>query len=129
MTISLQVSKLPIETPEDHQAVLARIDLLMDAMPGSEEAVELAVLAGLCARYEDVAFPIDPPSAIDAIKFRMEQAGYSQADLAKVLGSRSRASELLSGKVRTLSVNQIRRLHAAWRIPADVLIRDPAHAA
>ena len=108
---------------------LARIDMLMDATPGSEEAVELAVLAGLCARYEDVAFQIDPPSAIDAIKFRMEQAGYSQADLAKVLGSRSRASELLSGKVRTLSVSQIRRLHAAWRIPADVLIRDPAHAA
>ena len=129
MTISLHVSKLPIETPDDHQAVLARIDALMDAEAGSVEAVELTVLSSLCAQYESTAFPIDPPSPADAIRFRMEQAGYSQADLARVLGSRSRASEILSGKSRSLSVTQIRRLHAAWHIPADVLIRDPAHAA
>jgi HTH-type transcriptional regulator/antitoxin HigA len=128
MTISLQVSKLPIETPEDHQAVLARIDALLDAEPASADAVELKVLAILCAQYESTAFPIDPPSPIDAIRFRMEQARYSQADLARVLGSRSRASEILNGKVRTLSVTQIRRLHAAWHIPVEVLIREPGKA-
>jgi len=73
MTISIQVPKLPIETPEDHKAVLARIDALMDAEAGSDEAVELAVLGMLCAQYEREAFPIDPPSPIDAIRFRMEQ--------------------------------------------------------
>ena len=50
MTISIQVPKLPIETPEDHKAVLARIDALMDAEAGSDEAVELAVLGMLCAQ-------------------------------------------------------------------------------
>jgi HTH-type transcriptional regulator/antitoxin HigA len=129
MTISLQVSKLPIETPEDHRLVLARIDELMDAEAGSPEAVELNVLAILCEQYESTAFPIDPPSPIDAIRFRMEQAGYSQADLARVLGSRSRASEILSGKLKSLSVAQIRRLHSAWHIPADVLIGEFIQAA
>ena len=56
----------------------------------------------------------------------MEQAGHRQRDLAKLLGSRSRASEIMSGSVKRLSVTQIRRLHEAWKIPADILIRDVA---
>lgn len=127
MTISLHVSKLPIETLDEYRAVIARIDQLMDAEPGTDQAVELQTLAMFCAQYESMAFPIAPPTPIDAIRFRMEQAGYSQADLATVLASRSRASEILRGKA-SLSLKQIRRLHAAWRIPADVLIRDPAEA-
>ena len=97
MTISIQVPKLPIETPEDHKAVLARIDALMDAEAGSDEAVELAVLGMLCAQYEREAFPIDPPSPIDAIRFRMEQGGYTQADLARVLGSQSSTAAAIPG--------------------------------
>ena len=60
----------------------------------------------------------------DAIRFAMEQRGYTQADLSRVLGSRSRASEIMKGK--RLSVAQIRRLHEAWKIPADLLIREAA---
>jgi HTH-type transcriptional regulator/antitoxin HigA len=116
----------PIKTPEDHKAALARIDELMEAEDGTPEAAELEVLAILVQRYEQDAFPIDPPSALDAILFRMEQAGYQQRDLAKVLGSRSRASEIMHGSVKRLSVTQIRRLHETWKIPADILIRDVA---
>lgn len=124
MTITIHVPKLPIETPEDHRAVLDRIDVLMDAAPGTPEFVELKVLARFCSAYEREAFPIDPPSPIEAIRFRMEQSGYTQADLATVLGSRSRASEIMTGKVNSLSLAQIRKLHTAWKIPAEVLIRD-----
>jgi HTH-type transcriptional regulator/antitoxin HigA len=74
----------PIKTPEDHQAALARIDQLMDAEPDSPDAAELEVLVILAQRYEREAFPIDPPSPIDAIRLRMEQMGYSQTDLARV---------------------------------------------
>lgn len=116
----------PIKTPDDHKAALARIDDLMDAEENSPEATELEVLAILVERYEREAFPIDPPTVLDAIQFRMEQAGYRQADLAQVLGSRSRASEIMRGSVKRLSLTQIRRLHDAWKIPADVLIRDVA---
>jgi HTH-type transcriptional regulator/antitoxin HigA len=96
----------------------------MDAGEGTPEVAGLEVLAILVERYGQEAFPIDPPSALDAILFRMEQAGYQQRDLAKLLGSRSRASEIMSGSVRRLSLTQMRRLHQAWRIPADILIRD-----
>lgn len=113
----------PIRTPRQHRAALKRIDRLMDARAGSPEAAELEVLAILVEHYEREAFPIDPPSPADAIRFRIEQMGYSQADLARLLNSRSRASEILSGKAKSLSLRAIRRLHEAWHIPADVLIR------
>jgi HTH-type transcriptional regulator/antitoxin HigA len=54
----------------------------------------------------------------------MEQAGYTQADLARLLGSRSRASEILAGR-RGLTMEQARRLHAEWHIPAEALIQSP----
>jgi HTH-type transcriptional regulator/antitoxin HigA len=117
---------LPIKTRKAHKAALARIDALMDAAPGTVEAAELEVLAILVERYEKQLFRIKPPSPIDAIRFRMEQGGYSQADLARLLGSRSRASEIMTGSAKRLSLNQIRRLHQVWKIPADVLIQDAA---
>ncbi len=66
--------------------------------------------------------PIDLPDPIEAIKFRMEQLGCTQTDLAKVVGLKSRASEILSGK-RNLSLEMIRQLHDKLNIPTDVLIQ------
>jgi len=53
----------------------------------------------------------------------MEQLGYTQIDLTKVVGLKSRASEILSKK-RKLSLDMIRQLHDKWNIPTDVLIQD-----
>ena len=114
----------PIKNRKDHKAALARIDALMEAAAGTPDAAELEVLGILVERYEAQAFPMRLPTPLDAIQFAMEQRGYSQADLGRVLGSRSRASEIMKGK--RLSVAQIRRLHEAWRIPAAALIRAAA---
>jgi HTH-type transcriptional regulator/antitoxin HigA len=115
----------PIKTPEDYRAAKARADELMgNVEEGSLEAAELELLAILLERYEHDTFPIDPPSPIEAIIFRMEQMRYTQADLARLLGSRSRASEIMTGSIKRLSLSQIRRLHNEWHIPAEVLIRD-----
>ncbi|MGO8869159.1 MAG: helix-turn-helix domain-containing protein [Alphaproteobacteria bacterium] len=116
----------PIKTRKQHKAALKRIDRLMGAAAGTADATELEVLAILVEKFEREAFPIDPPTPIDAIRFRMEQMGYSQADLARVLSSRSRASEIMTGSIKRLSIGMIRRLHDEWHIPADVLIRDAA---
>lgn len=43
-------------------------------------------------------FPIGFPDPVEAIKFRMEHLGYTQTDLANVVGLKSRASGILSGK-------------------------------
>ena len=116
----------PISKKQQHKAALKRIDQLMDAETNTPEATELEVLAILVERYERQRFPTNLPSPIDAIRFRMEQMGYSQADLARLLSSRSRASEVMSGSLQRLSLRMIRRLHEEWRIPADVLIREAA---
>ena len=115
-----------IKTPKQHKAALKRIDHLMGAAAGTPEVAELEVLAILVEKYEREVFPLAPPSPIDAIRFRMEQMGYSQADLARVLNSRSRASEIMTGSIKRLSLGMVRRLHDQWHIPADILIRDAA---
>ena len=116
----------PIKTKQQHRAALKRIDQLMDVEAGTPGAAELEVWAILVERYERETFPTSLPSPIDAIRFRMEQMGYSQADLARLLSSRSRASEVMTGSIQRLSLRMIRRLHDEWRIPAEVLIRDTA---
>jgi HTH-type transcriptional regulator/antitoxin HigA len=53
----------------------------------------------------------------------MEQMGYQQKDLAKVIGLKSRTSEILNRK-RKLTIDVIRKLHDRLGIPTDVLIKE-----
>lgn len=118
-----------IKTAEDYETALARIDALMssDPAPETDDGAELELFSMLVEQYEDVHFPMDPPSPIDAIKFRMEQAGLKQADLVPMIGSKGKVSEVLNGK-RSLSLNMIRRLHKELGIPAEILLRDSSHS-
>jgi HTH-type transcriptional regulator / antitoxin HigA len=111
----------PIHTKADHAAALARIEALWEAKLGTPAHDELEVLAILVAAYEDGHWPILPPDPVDAIRFHMEQNGLRQKDLAGVLGSVSRASEILHRR-RALTVEMIRAVHRAWGIPLDSLI-------
>lgn len=115
----------PIRTEGDHKAALARIDALMDAEAGTPEADELSVLADLVEAYEAKHFPIELPTPVEAIRFRMEQAGLEPRDLAPYIGSRGKVSEVLSGK-QPLSLTMIRALHTHLGIPAEVLVGDAA---
>ena len=112
----------PIKTKKDYQAAMNRLEVIFDAKPGTPEGDELEVLGILIDKYEQEHYPIGYPDPIEAIKFRMEQLGYSQSDLAKVVGLKSRASEILSKK-RKLTLEMIRQLHQALGIPTDVLIQ------
>ena len=112
----------PIKTKKDYQDALVRLDKIFDAKPGSAEGDELEILGILVDNYEKIHYPIDFPDPIEAIKFRMEQLGYNQSDLATIIGLKSRASEILSKK-RKLTLDMIRNLHDALNIPTDVLIQ------
>jgi HTH-type transcriptional regulator/antitoxin HigA len=112
----------PIKTKKDYQNALERLETIFDAKKGSPEGDELEVLGILIEKYEDEHFPVGFPDPIEAIKFRMEQLGYNQTDLAKVVGLKSRASEILSKK-RKLTLEMIRLLHDNLRIPTEVLIQ------
>jgi HTH-type transcriptional regulator/antitoxin HigA len=112
----------PIRNEKDHAATLREIERLWGAKPRTPDGDRLDILLTLSDAYEERRWPVAPSDPIDAIRFRMEQAGHTQAELAVLLGSQSRASEILKRK-RPLTLQMIWKLHEAWGIPAEILIR------
>ena len=112
----------PIKTKKDYEQALERLELIFDAKKGTEKGDELEILGMLIDMYEKEKFPIGFPDPVEAIKFRMEQLGYNQTDLANVVGLKSRASEILNRK-RKLSLEMIRQIHDRLNIPTEVLIQ------
>jgi HTH-type transcriptional regulator/antitoxin HigA len=112
----------PIRTRADHDRALAEIERLMGAKRGSPQVDRLEVLAALVAAYEAIHDPIDLPEPIAAIEAHMNDRGLGQADLARLLGSRSLASAILNRK-RPMSLSVIRKLSSAWDLPTDILVQ------
>ena len=114
----------PIKNDQQYEEALAHAYSLMqkEINPGSTEADELEILSMLIEAYEHEQYPVPKPHPIEAIKFRLEQINMSEAELAAILGYRSRKSEILSGK-RKLSLAMIRKLTEVLHIPAEVLIQ------
>lgn len=105
-------------------AVVDEIELHRAAVPktGSYQALRIDLLLDLLEAYEARELRRLRPTALEAIRHFMRARKLIQADLAHVLGSRSRASELLSGK-RKLTMNQAWKIHKAWRLLPEALIR------
>ncbi|MBK6642132.1 MAG: helix-turn-helix domain-containing protein [Bacteroidetes bacterium] len=112
-----------IKTEKDYQIALKRLEVIFEAKKGSKNGDELELLSLLIDNYEKEKFLIDLPDPIEAIKFRMEQLGYSQKDLTEVIGLKSRVSEILNRK-RKLTLEMIRKLHEVLGIPTEVLVRE-----
>ncbi len=112
----------PLRNDKDYRAAIAEIDRLWGARVGSPEGDRLEVLAMLVERYEQERWPSGPIDPIDVIEFFMDQNNYSRGDLARVLGSAPRVSEVLRRK-RALNLEMIRKLAAKWRIPVELLVR------
>ena len=115
-----------IKTEDQYQAYLAEVGRLAadDPAPGTSDGDRLELLAKLVEDYENGRFQFKRPDPIDAIRFRMEEQGLRQKDLALLLGGRNRVSEILAGK-RPLTLSAVRALSYALHIPADLLIREP----
>jgi HTH-type transcriptional regulator/antitoxin HigA len=115
-----------VTNPEQHAAALACIGQLASSADSSNPATinELEVLIALVRLYEKERYKIAPPTAVEAIRFRMGQLGKKQKDLAALVGGASRASEIMTGK-RGLTAEMMRRLHDEWGIPAESLLGGP----
>ncbi len=111
----------PIKTRKDYEAALKKVDELFDSKPNTSGGDMLDVLVTLIEAYEQRHFAISPPDPIEAIRFRMEQLGLKQSDLAEAMGGKNRASEVLSEK-RELTINMARRLRKKFNIPAESLL-------
>ncbi len=113
----------PIRSEADYDAALKEIEQYFEQEPelGSPEADRFDVLAALIGAYEQQHWTIEAPDAVTAIREVMAFRHYTQSDLAILLGSRSRASEILNRR-RQLTIEQARKLHREWRIPAESLL-------
>ncbi len=119
----------PIRNDADLAAALREIEMLWGAAHGTDTGDKLDILATLVERYEESRWTqIDDGDPIDILNFAITELGHSQAGLAELLGSRSRASELL-GRRRALTVEMIHKISAAWKIPADLLVKPTRVAA
>jgi HTH-type transcriptional regulator/antitoxin HigA len=114
----------PLRTETDYDWALSEIAPYFETPParGTPAGERFDVLAALIEAYEARHWPIEAPDPVAAIQARMALSGYSQADLARLLGSRSRASEILARR-RGLTMEQAYRLHREWHIPAEALLR------
>ncbi|HEY5511472.1 MAG TPA: helix-turn-helix domain-containing protein [Prolixibacteraceae bacterium] len=112
-----------LKTEEEYNQALSRLEIIFDAPADSKEGDEADLLGMLIEKYEDEQYPIDAPDPIEAIKFRMEQMNMDNNDLAKIIGYKSRVSEIFNRK-RKLSLKMIRNLHEKLKIPYESLITD-----
>ena len=112
-----------LKTEEQYNEALKRFDIIFDAPVDSTEGEEAELLSILIEKYEDEHYPIEAPDPIEAIKFRMEQMGMDNHDLAEVIGYKSRVSEIFNRK-RKLTLKMIRNLHVKMKIPYESLITD-----
>lgn len=119
----------PIRTEADYEWALAEVAAYFDNQPepGSAEGDRFDVLSTLVDAYESEHFPIPSPDPIETIRAYMDMHGLNQAALAGVMGSRSRASEVLNRR-RALTMDMAYRINREWNIPAEILIR-PYHLA
>lgn len=115
----------PILTDEDNERAIKRIDAIWDAEEGTPEYYELDILSLLVSEYEKKQYPLAEINPVEMIKFRMEQMGYSRADLARLAfnGQRSRVTEILEGK-RKLNLAMVRKLSTVLRVDPAFLIEE-----
>ena len=115
----------PIRTDKDHKAALAEIEVCWGAPEGSEAGDRLDVFLALVEIYESKRWPTDLSKRfdpIDVLNYAIDELGHTQAELAELLKSRPRASEILSRR-RPLTVDIIHKISETWKIPADLLVR------
>lgn len=112
-----------LHTEAEYEAALAEYEAWFDDEPkaSTPDGDRFELLGLVIARYEEDRFPTPQAHPLDVLRFAMDQQGHSQSDLAQLLGSRSRASEILGGR-RDLTLPQIRLIAKAWRIPAALLV-------
>lgn len=110
-----------IKTKKDYEEALGKIEELFNAKANTPDGDLLDVLVTLVEVYERKHFEVAPPDPIEAIKFRMDQLGLKQSDIAEVIGGKNRASEILNRK-RDLTAKMMRDLHKKYNIPAQSLL-------
>jgi HTH-type transcriptional regulator/antitoxin HigA len=107
------------EELEAYTAALFQLTALDSPSASESEAIELLTL--LINQYEKQHYPIPSADPVSLVRFLIEHQGLAQRDLIPEFGSESAVSMFLAGE-RKLTVQQVRRLSARFKLPADVFI-------
>ena len=115
-----------LKSEQEYNEACERVYLLINSSENaidsnSPEGEEIELLSLLIEKYEQENHRMEAPSPIEAIKFRMEQMNLKQADIAPLMGGKTRVSEILNGK-RTLTLKMITLLNRYLGIPLESLI-------
>jgi len=112
-----------LKTKKDYLQSLERFEEIFQSTPGSAESDEADILSLLIKEYEDKHYLINVPDPLDAIKYRMEQQGLTNKDLAQILGFKSRVSDIFK-KNRKLNLGMVRKLYHELHIPLETLVKE-----
>src|SRR6266704_163261 len=104
---------------EAYTKALFQLTALENPSPSEEEAIELLTL--LVERYEQEHYPIPAADPVSVVRLLIEHGNLTQRDLVPQFGSESAVSMFLSGQ-RNLTLEQVRKLSARFKLPADVFI-------
>ena len=104
---------------EAYTEALFRLTALEKPSRHEMEAIEL--LTVLVERYEQERYPISKADPVSVVRVLMERQGLKQRDLIPQLGTESAVSMFLSGQ-RNLSLEQVRKLSAKFKVAADVFL-------
>lgn len=113
----------PVKTDDEYDKAVATLSALLDsgaAQDGHPLSDLVDTLGVLIGEYDAEHYPQAEVSALDTLRFLMEQHGLSQSELPEV-GSQGVVSEVLTGK-RELNLRQIRALSARFAVPASLFI-------
>ncbi len=112
-----------IKTEEENERAITFVGNLLSKGDklSLEEKVLLELFGKLIADFEVGFYKPRDASPQEVLAELMNGRGLRQVDLANVLGSKSRVSEVLSGK-RELSKTQIRSLAEYFNVSAELFI-------
>lgn len=112
-----------IETEKEYKEATARFEEIRESVKGSPEYKEKLLLVHLVSEYEKKQWSLPEVDPVEMIKIRMEDFGYSAADLAREYGDKGTVSKVLNYK-QALSLTMIRKFSKLLRIPADALTKE-----
>jgi HTH-type transcriptional regulator/antitoxin HigA len=107
------------EELEEYAEALFQLTAQENPSPVELEAIELLTM--LVERYEREHYPIPSADPVSVVRFLIEKQGLTQRDLTPQFGSESAVSMFLSGQ-RRLTVGQVRKLAARFKLPAGVFL-------
>lgn len=109
------------EELEAYTSALFQLTALENPSRSEAEAIELLTL--LIERYEETHYPVPAADAVSVVRFLLEHQNLTQRDLIPQFGSESAVSMFLA-RQRKLTLDQVRKLSARFKLPADVFVRN-----